>query len=115
MLKSLILIAANSAGIYIATLYIPGISFNDGILAILGLGVILSTANATVKPLLRLVTLPLIWITLGLFTLIINAAILYAVDFVVPQLVISGIIALLLGSILISIVNFLAKRLFFFF
>lgn len=114
MVKSLILIVANAAGVYLATLYITGISFTDGILAILGVGVILSAANAVIKPLIRLVTLPLIWITLGLFSFIINAAILYAVDFLVPQLVISGVVALLFGSILVTVVNFLARRLFFF-
>lgn len=114
MLKSLILIIANAAGVYLAALYIPGISFAEGILALLGVGVILSAANSTIKPLIQLVALPLIWVTLGLFTFIINMFIFYAVDFLVPQLVVSGLVALFLGSLLISIINFLARRLFFF-
>ena len=52
-------------------------SLNGSILSYFILAILLSTINSLVKPLLKFVSLPLRWITLGTFSLVINAALLW--------------------------------------
>lgn len=66
----------NAVALYVAvgTGWIPGIhAQNTGWLAIAGLALIFSLVNALVRPLLKFVSCPIILLTLGLFTLVINA------------------------------------------
>lgn len=70
----------NAAALYVAvgTGWIPGIvPQNTAWWAILGLGLVYGVVNGLVRPLLKFVTCPLILLTLGLFTLIINTALFW--------------------------------------
>lgn len=67
--------------------------------------------NKTIKPIIVILTLPLIGITLGLFYFIINLFVLKIVDFVLMgHFETTGIISLFFVSILISIMNFLVEK-----
>jgi putative membrane protein len=68
---------------------------------------ILSIANAVVKPILILLTLPITILTLGFFLLVINALVLLAVSSMVDGFTISGFWAAFLIGILISLLNYL--------
>lgn len=70
----------NAAALYVAvgTGWIPGIvPQNTAWWAILGLGLVYGVVNGLVRPLLKFITCPLILLTLGLFTLIINTALFW--------------------------------------
>lgn len=69
------------------------------------LALILSILNLLIKPILRILFLPLIWITLGLFALIINIILLKSATIFMPVLVIQYPITWLAASIIISIFN----------
>lgn len=64
--------AINTAAIFLAIRFVPGITLQGGWVAVIGLALIFGLVNAILRPLLKLLTCPLIILTLGLFTLLIN-------------------------------------------
>ena len=100
-----------TVAVAIAAKLIPGIhaaSAWDLILAALLLGII----NAFLRPVLLLLSLPLILLTLGLFILVVNALMLMLVSGIVPGFEVSGFGSAVFGSILISIVSWILSAFF---
>lgn len=90
---------------------LPGIvvtGFVPALLAALALGVV----NAFIKPLLILLTLPINILTLGLFTLVINALLVMLVSYLVPGFDVGGFWWALAFSITLSIMNWLVSLVF---
>ena len=100
-------IVANALGLLLASLAIPGFSFTGEFKTLLFAGLLLALANAIVRPILKLLSLPLIIITFGLFIVVINMVVLKIVDYFFASLAIS-LGALFWGTLLLSIVNALA-------
>lgn len=69
------------------------------------LALILSILNLLIKPILRILFLPLIWITLGIFIFVINIILLKAATIFMPVLIIQYPMTWLVASIIISIFN----------
>lgn len=84
-----------------------GINFTQTWQIILFLGIILGIFRLFIRPLLELITLPLKILTLGLFSIILNMAILAGMDSYFPELTISGIWPLFLTTFLIEILELL--------
>jgi putative membrane protein len=73
MTKFILRLAINAIALYLAVLLLPGrITLTSGLVSILWLALIFGLINALFGPLLKLLTCPLIMLTLGLFTLVIN-------------------------------------------
>ncbi len=68
--------ALNAAALWTAAAILPGLEFNGGVGRLLLVAAVFGLVNATLRPLLTILTCPLIVITLGLFTLVINALML---------------------------------------
>lgn len=98
-------------GLYGASKFIQGFSFTGDILQLLAAGAILGALNFFLKPILKIILLPLRILTLGFFTFIINIAILSGVDQYLETLIIHGITPLLWGTILISVLSIVLERL----
>lgn len=64
--------AINAIALYLAVLLLPGIDLMSDLVSILWLALIFGLINALLRPVLKLLTCPLIVLTLGLFTLVIN-------------------------------------------
>lgn len=64
--------------LWVAVQLVDGITFTGAPLALLGVALVFGVVNAVLKPLLTILTCPLILITLGLFTLVLNAILLLA-------------------------------------
>lgn len=96
----------NAAALYAAVQLIPGIEA-EGTGAILIAAVVIGLINATLKPLAVLLTLPLTVVTLGLFYLVVNGAMLYLAAALTPGLRLSGFGSAVLGAIVVSIVGML--------
>ena len=97
-------------GLWAASVFIPGISFSDSkslILAALILGVI----NAFVRPILFLLTLPFVIVTLGLFLIVINAAMLMLTAAMLHGFEVHGWIAAILGSLVVSLASWVGSML----
>lgn len=99
----------NAVALYVAVLIVPGINFGGEWTDLLWVALIFGLLNALVRPLLKLLTFPLIILTLGLFTILINAVMLlltssigqsFNLDFSVD-----GFWSALLGSLVISLVS----------
>lgn len=69
----IIKVAATAAALWVAVWLVPGLGFDGSAWAFIGVSVLVLLANAVVKPVLNVFSLPLILITLGLFLLITNA------------------------------------------
>lgn len=73
MTKFILRWAINAIALYLAVLILPGrIDLTSGLVSILWLALIFGLVNALFRPLINLLTCPLIILTLGLFTLVIN-------------------------------------------
>lgn len=108
-MRGFILRALISAfAIWLAAQVLDGIRI-EGPGTVFAAGFLLGVVNAFVRPVLTLVTLPMTIITLGLFLLVINAAMLGLVASFLPGLQIAGFGPALLGSILVSIVSWIAS------
>lgn len=81
---------------------IPGISVENFISAMI-VTVVIALINAFIKPVILLLTLPINIVTLGIFTLIINALLFMFAAYLAPGIEVDGFLSALLGSILISI------------
>ncbi len=99
----------NTVAIYATTQIISGLrvpGLGGAIIAALVLGIV----NAVIRPIVLLLTLPANFLTLGLFTLVVNTLMLYLVAAVTP-LQIGGFWAAFLGALLIAIISTLLSRL----
>jgi putative membrane protein len=67
--------------------------------------IVLGVLNVFLKPLLVILTLPVTILTLGLFSFVINIALVYLAAYVVPGFEISGILAALLFGLLVSLIS----------
>ncbi len=84
-----------------------GIEFTEQWQLLLIVGSILGLINILFKPIISFLALPLKILTLGLFPLILNMIILWVLDILFLELVITGLTPLFFGAIIISIINFL--------
>jgi len=105
LIKLILQILANALAIFLLAKYVPQIKFTGDLLDYLLVGLILSLANLIVRPILRIISAPLIFITMGLFMIVINAIILFGVDWFVQELTIIGFWGYFWGVIVISILN----------
>ena len=72
MTKFILRLCINAIALYLAALLLPGIALNGEPVSILWLALIFGLVNALVRPLISILTCPLIILTLGLFTVVIN-------------------------------------------
>jgi putative membrane protein len=85
---------------------VSGIHVRDGKAALVG-ALVLGLANAVVRPILVLFTLPVTVLTLGLFLLVVNAAMLALAAALVDGFEIDGFGSALLGAVLLAVMNVL--------
>jgi len=123
----LVKILINAIGVYVAVLVVPQISFPaaDNLLKLEGnwwhvvvVAVILALINTYVKPILKALSFPITLLTVGLFSLVLNALLLLLVAFLSdkvgvnftiggfpPKFTADAFVGALLGSIVISLVS----------
>ena len=70
---ALLKILFNAAALWVAVALLDGLEFTGTWLALLGIALLLGVVNVIIKPILSLLSLPLVILTLGLFLLVINA------------------------------------------
>ncbi len=108
------LIAQLLAGIVtlqLAYSYLPGVHFEGSFEMLLFAGGVLGFLNFFVKPILKIITLPLRILTLGLFSFIINIVIVYFVDLAFYELIFEGFWPLVWFIVLLWIVNLILSLL----
>src|SRR5438477_11404619 len=91
---------------------IVGIDYGSSLVCLLTASLLLGIVNAFIRPILLLLSLPLILLTLGVFILIINALMLKFVGEIVPCFEVPGFWRAFFGAIIISIVSWLLSAFF---
>jgi len=99
----------SAVAIAIASYVLPGV-FVDSFVIALVLAVVLGAINAILKPILIFLTLPINILTLGLFTLVINAMLVLLASSIVPGFWVSSFWWAMLFAITLSIVNWALGR-----
>jgi putative membrane protein len=114
--RLIVRLLATAVALAVAAWLVDGISVGPGTdteraLTLLGVAIIFGLVNAIVRPILRLLTLPLVVLTLGLFLLVLNALMLLLTEWIAEQFdlafQVDGFWSALLGALIITIVSFL--------
>ena len=99
----------NAAALWVAAQLIPGLDFNGGVGRLLLVAAVFGIVNSTLRPLLTILTCPLIVLTLGLFTLVINALMLMVTGWLSESwnlgFTVSGFWAAFFGGLVVGLVS----------
>lgn len=107
----LVHILVSAALLFILGRLVSGIEVRDGKAALFG-ALVLGVANALVRPLLILITLPITIVTLGLFIFVVNAVMLMLAAGLVDGFEVRGFKAALWGSVVLGLMNVLVGMIF---
>jgi putative membrane protein len=111
----LIRLLVNAAALYVATRLVPGVSFDGGTLPFLGVALVFGVLNAFVRPLMQILTFPLILVTMGFFLLVVNGLMLWLTSSLSASLGlgfhVSGFWAAFWGAIVVSVTSLLLSML----
>jgi putative membrane protein len=104
--RLLALILANAVALY-ATTIVPGIRFRQpvGVVTLLLAGAIFGLFNAVVRPIALVLSIPALILSLGLFYFVLNGILLWLAAKLIPGYQVDGVLAGMLGSLVIAVVN----------
>ncbi|TMM28025.1 MAG: phage holin family protein [Actinobacteria bacterium] len=109
-IRLVLALAINAAALWVANSLFSGVHIHGWWAYIIGAAV-LGIANAVIKPVLALITLPLIILTLGLFLLVINIAMIALAEWVAPNFSIDGFWTYVGTVVIIWLVNWVGHTL----
>ncbi len=105
----LVRLLVNAAALWVATRLVPGVTYSGEVLPFLGVAIVFGIVNSFIRPVAKLLTLPLIILTLGIFALVVNGLMLWLTSSLSESLGlgfhVSGFWAALFGSLVVSIVS----------
>src|SRR6476660_1686506 len=105
----LIRLLVNAAALWVATRIVPGVSFDSGVGPFLVVALLFGVINATLRPLTKILTFPLILLTLGIFALVVNGLMLSITSSLSSSLGlgfhVSGFSAAFFWALVVSIVS----------
>jgi len=102
---------ANILSLWVADWIFSGVRI-DGFWPLVIGGLVLGLANTIVKPILTILTLPLVIVTLGLFLFVINVAMLALAEWIAPDFSIDGFWTYVGATIVVWLVNFILHAVF---
>lgn len=100
-----------AGAVWIVAAYVPGVEVDDGVTSYLVIALIFAAVNLLVKPVLKLLSFPLLLLTLGLFLIVINAAMLGLTALLTDRLSINGVGPAVVASLIISAVTWAGDNL----
>lgn len=92
---------ATALGLLVVDLAVPGVdiaNFPAALLAAVAVGVV----NSAIRPILSVLSLPINFLTLGLFSLVVNGICFWLASLFVPGFVVSGLLAFIFGPVILS-------------
>ncbi len=107
MQNLIIRLFVNAVALWIAARLVDGIDLSGEFAPVLLVAAVFGLVNTLLKPLIMLLSLPFVILTLGLFTLVVNALMLMLTAALVASLSVTDFLAALWGSLLISLVSLL--------
>ncbi|HTW41860.1 MAG TPA: phage holin family protein [Solirubrobacteraceae bacterium] len=97
--------AFNVVALFVATWLLSGLSYGSDWWALFAAAFVFTLANVFLRPVLAVLSIPLILATLGLFYLLINVLMLYLTHWIVPQFTIASFWWALLAAVIVGVVN----------
>lgn len=108
-MKFLINILATTIAVFVVSQILPGVVLDDITSAFI-VAVVLGVLNTFVKPVIKILTLPITVLTLGLFSLVINIALLYLTDYLVKGITLTSFLTVVLFGFLVSVISSLLAK-----
>lgn len=99
-------VVLNILALYIATVYFPGFMLSGDLWTYVIAAIVLVALNSFLRPVLKVVSAPFIWLSLGLFNVVINMTILWLADKILTQLTIENLVTLFWVSIILAVLNY---------
>lgn len=108
MKRLLIRLAINAAAIWSAAYFIDGVTLDTSQpVAVAAVAIVFGLVNALLKPIVKVLSFPFVLVTLGIFALVINAALFGLTAYLTSALTVSGFWPALFGSLAVSLVSWL--------
>jgi putative membrane protein len=108
-MRFLIRLLITAAALWIAVRLVDGIDYTGPLLHLLGVALVFGAVNAFVRPILVMLTCPLIALTLGLFVLVLNALMLLLTSALASalglQFRVDGFVPALIGGLVVAVVS----------
>ena len=104
MIGFLLRAAIVALGLWLATWWVPGVQIDSPATLLLA-GILLGIVNSVIRPIAILLTLPMTLITLGLFLLVINAAMVALVAWMLPGMHLAGFGSAFWASVVVSLTS----------
>jgi putative membrane protein len=104
-MRILLKLAVNAAALWVAAWLVDGIHLEEGFLTILLVAAVFALVNTFIRPIAKFISLPLLILSLGLFTFVINTAMLGLTAWILPDLTIDGFWSAFLGALVITVVS----------
>jgi putative membrane protein len=108
-MRFLLRLLITAASLWVAVRFIPGIQYTGHWVGLLAVALVFGLVNAIIRPILFMLTCPLVLVTLGLFVFVLNGIMLWltgelsgalGIDFAV-----TGIVPAVLGALCVSVVS----------
>ena len=99
-----------AVAVWLVAAYVPGVVVREGIDSYLIIAAIFAAVNVVVKPVLKLLSFPLLLLTLGLFLIVINAAMFGLTAWLTDRLAVDGIAPAVIASLVISAVTWIGDE-----
>ena len=112
VLKPLFSIVSNGAGLYLLTILVKDISYGGGIKFFVVGGLVLGIINLIVKPIIKILSLPLVILTGGLFLVVINVGVLRFFEYFIGVIQFQNVtldfpnfMAYVIGAVVLGVIN----------
>ena len=109
-MRVLLRLLINAAALWVATRLVSGISYTGGGASLFGVALVFGVLNVSIKPVLFLLSLPFVILTLGFFTLVLNALMLLltaaASDALGLGFSVAGFVPAFKGALVVTVVSF---------
>ena len=112
MFGFIIRLLIGAAGLWLASVLLPKGIHYESLLALIIAAAILGVANAIVRPILIVLTLPISILTLGLFLFVVNGVVFWLVGQFSPGFHVHGLINAVLGAIITGLVSWIGHAIF---
>lgn len=96
----------NALALWVAAWAVPGVTFRGELWGLLVVAIVFGLVNALIRPVVKFLALPLLVLTLGLITFVINAFMLWLTAALTASLVVTGFWPAFWGSLVVTVVSF---------
>ena len=98
-----------AVAVFVAAQLVPGIALREGLVSLLIVAAVLGLVNAVLGTVLRILSIPFLIVTLGLFAIVINMAVLWVTTGLTDRIEIDGFWAFFWAALIVSIVTLVLR------